>query len=88
MNIQFTVSREFEDGEEIELEFDVVFTRCGIGYYEFWGARGFDRGHAEISEIVLLTNDLTPDQKAVVEKMIDNGEFDDIAWEVFERNGG
>jgi hypothetical protein len=57
--------RTYEIGEEeVEVAFEVddksiSVDNNGIGHYEFWGARGFDKGRDYVSEFRIRKDSLT-----------------------------
>jgi len=80
MKVTFSTHVEFEDSE-IEIEFEADLSRGGIGAYEFWGQKCYDRGEYEIDNITFDEQDLTPEQIGVVSKKAEKGDFDDIVWD-------
>jgi len=72
------------DGEEFEaiIEIDnISIGNDGIGAYEYWGARGFDKGHDyiedfSIEDVTIPERPLTPEEeKAVILQLRQNKHF-------------
>ena len=58
----------------------------GIGAYEFWGSRGFDRGYdyANIKDIKPIFSGETPEEQDEILKLIDDN-FDKYAEELSDK---
>lgn len=52
-NVDISLSFESEKYGEINVELDANLCRNGIGSYEFWGQRGFDRGSWELDDYTI-----------------------------------
>jgi hypothetical protein len=60
--------------EETELELDICYeiTSDGIGSYEFWGFRGFDKGQTEcIIESIIYEGNFSAEDRKLIEVEID-----------------
>ena len=58
---------ETEDEKEFTVLFDVTITDDGIGAYEFWGSRYFDKGEP-YAELDWDDKALTEEQSAIVQR--------------------
>lgn len=88
MNITFNYDIEFED-KKYSVEFQAEFCHGGIGSYEFWGQKCYDRGGLELDNLTF-----TPTENDALNKYIDSiidqnagPEWDAISEKAYEIAG-
>ena len=69
-----------EEEKEIEISVSYSSGYDGIGHYEYWGSREYQRGHlcVEIDEITYNREGLTEEEIAAIETAISDKESDII----------
>lgn len=88
-NINFEMPVEFEDEGEVVLYLEAHLSSSSIGFYEYWGAKCYDRGHLEVDEIILedigADFPVTEIFREKCESYIDD-HFDDLATIALEKS--
>lgn len=79
--MEYTIYYLNTQGEEMELTLEIEYETSydGIGPYEFWGFKGFDKGHlcVDINEIIYDKDGLSQEEITLIEKQIEK-EIEDI----------
>ena len=81
MNLSIEKYLEDERGEEFLVEYTAEVGNNGIGSYEFWGQRCFDKGQATIEDVSFNEEGLTQEQIQLAQNRIDNGSIDEACWD-------
>jgi hypothetical protein len=68
-------------GRDVKLTLNAVLGYSGLGSYEFWGQKCYDRGEPEIDEITFDETGFSADEIDEINIRIENNEFDDAIWE-------
>ena len=72
MKLQFTHTIE-HNGREVPVKFEANYEYNGIGPYEFWGQKCFDRGTLALEEIYALPNqNLSPGLENKINYLVEN----------------
>jgi hypothetical protein len=74
--MKFEFPLEFGEKEYI-VHFTATFGRSGIGSYEFWGQKCYDRGQIELEELTFEERDLPKDVIAYLEEAFDGSNWVD-----------
>ncbi len=83
MNVRFSQTVPLPpDDKEILIELEASFVNGGIGAYECHGYRG-TQNTIELDDIECKTP-LSTEQKAFVNKLIEDGFFDELAYTTME----
>ena len=81
--LQYLNSKE----EECEIELDVSYsiTNDGIGHYEYWGQKCFDKGNpcVEITKITYSKENLSVEDVSIIESAIES-EMENIIQKCFD----
>ena len=73
----YILTYDFEDREkEIQLEIDYSSYFDGIGHYEYWGSKEYDKGQLciELNKIEYDKNGLVSEEISIIESEITNRE--------------
>jgi len=70
MKIDYWVQDE-ENNREFLIEFSADIENDGIGAYEFWGQKCVDRGTNYIGDITFNETDLTDEEIALAEALVE-----------------
>jgi hypothetical protein len=77
----YILTYEFEDQKkEIEIEIDYSSYFDGIGHYEYWGSKEYDKGHLciDLDKIEYNKNGLLSEEISIIEAEILNKESEII----------
>ncbi len=66
---------------DISLTLSASLGYNGIGSYEFWGQKCYDRGELEIDEVTFDESLFSADEIDEINNRIENNEFDDAIFE-------
>jgi hypothetical protein len=71
---------------ELPVEYKGEWINTGIGAYEYWGAKCYDRGmdYVQIEDIIPVFTDETSKQRREIKGLI-NDNFEEYAEEIAER---
>ena len=74
-----------ENEKEIEVSVDISIYFDGIGAYEYWGQKGYDKGNlcSDINEIIYDKSGLTEDEINQIEKEIASQNFQEKVLEKY-----
>ncbi len=74
--MRITIELPYKLGGSIDVRADYDIECSGIGAYEFWGQKGFDKGeeYAFINDIEPIFTTQSPELIAAIKKYIDDNE--------------
>ncbi len=82
--MKLTIEKEISlnvTSRDVKLVLNAVLGYNGIGAFEFWGQKCYDRGELEIDEITFDENLFSKDECEEINNRIENNEFDDDIYE-------
>lgn len=83
MEIAVSYLNKEGDEKEIKVKVDISTYFDGIGPYEYWGSKGYDKGNLcfDINEIIYDKAELTEDEISQIEEEIASQNFREIVLE-------